>query len=299
MKYPKLTKRDRSNLVKGLLFISPWIVGFLVFTVYPTIYSFVLSFASYSGFQPPVWQGFQNYTRLFTDDLMWQSLYNTLYYALFAVPIGTIVAIFLALAMNRAVREVAIYRAALYLPSIIPIFALSLTFIVLINPKYGLISYIVSALGMHPINYLSNPDSAKLVIVALAQLGAGNTALIYLAGLRGIPQTLYDAARIDGANRIVSFFKITLPLLSPVVLFNVITGVSGALQVFTQSYIITGGGPNNGTLFYMFYLYNTAFRDAQLGYASALAVLLFVIGLTFALLLYTLSRRFINYELVS
>jgi multiple sugar transport system permease protein len=135
--------------------------------------------------------------------------------------------------------------------------------------------------------------------VALAQLGAGNAALLFLAGLRAIPQTLYDAARIDGASRFTCFWTITLPMLSPVILFNLITGMSAALQVFQQAYIITGGGPNNGTLFFFFYLYNNAFAYAQLGYASALAVFLFIIGVVIALILYAVSQRFVNFELVS
>jgi multiple sugar transport system permease protein len=295
----KLSRKERKNLMKGLLFISPWIIGFLVFSVYPTVYSIGLSFVRYSGFQPPVWLGLQNYQRLISDDLFWQSLYNTLYYAAFAVPIGIVVAIVLALAMNRNVKEVGIYRAAIYMPSIIPPFALALTYIVLINPQYGLFTYLLSFLGVPQVNYLSDPSSAKLVIVSLAQYGAGGTALIFLAGIRGIPQTLYDAARIDGANRLQCFFRITLPLLSPVILFALITGLTGAMQVFDPAFIITGGGPNNGTLFYIFYLYNTAFRYAQLGYASALAFILFIIGLLLALLIYRLSQRFVNYELVS
>ncbi len=295
----KLSKKERKNLMKGLLFISPWIIGFLVFSVYPTIYSIALSFVRYSGFQPPVWLGLQNYQRLISDDLFWQSLYNTLYYAAFAVPIGIVVAIVLALAMNRNVREVGLYRAAIYMPSIVPPFALALTYIVLINPQYGLFTYLLSLIGVPQTNYLSDPSSAKLVIVSLAQYGAGGTALIFLAGIRGIPQTLYDAARIDGANRLQCFFRITLPLLSPVILFALITGLTGAMQVFDPAFIITGGGPNNGTLFYIFYLYNTAFRYAQLGYASALAFVLFIIGLLLALLIYRLSQRFVNYELVS
>lgn len=295
----RLSRRERANLLKGLLFISPWIIGFLVFTVYPFVYSIMLSFTRYSGFLPPVWLGLQNYTRMFSDDLMWKSLYDTFFYAVFAIPIGIIMAILLALAMNRSVREVAIYRTALYLPSILPIFALSLVTIVLINPQYGLVSYVLTSLGLPQVDYLSDPTTAKLVIVALAQLGAGNAALLFLAGLRAIPHTLYDAARIDGASRFTCFWTITLPMLSPIILFNLITGMSAALQVFQQAYIITGGGPNNGTLFFFFYLYNNAFAYAQLGYASALAVFLFIIGVVIALILYAVSQRFVNFELVS
>jgi multiple sugar transport system permease protein len=291
-------KRERNNLLKGLLFISPWIVGFIAFVLYPLIYSLFISFTRYSGMQAPVWLGLENYTRLFTDPVAWQSMYNTLFYTVLAVPIGIVVAILLALAMNASVREVAIYRAAYYLPSILPIFALSFIFIVLVNPQYGLVNSFLGLFGAPNTNYLGNPTSAKIVIVALAQLGAGNAALIFLAGLNGIPQTLYEAARLDGSSRVGCFFRVTLPLLSPVILFNLITGLSQGLQVFTPSYIMTQGGPNNGTLFYMYYMYQNAFSFAQIGYACALSVILFLFGVVLALVLYGLSKRFVNYEII-
>jgi len=296
----KMDSLERKNLAKGLLFISPWLIGFLVFIAYPLVYSFVLSLTRYSGFQTPVWLGFQNYTRPLGDDLVWKSLSNTLFYAVWAVPIGLIIGLILALAMNTRVREIAIYRAAIYLPSILPAFAFAFIFIVLINPKFGLVNYALSAIGIPAeTNYLGDPTSAKLVIVALSQLGAGGTALIYLAALRGIPDTLYDAAKLDGAGPIRRFFSITLPLLSPITLFLAITAINAGLQIFDAAYILTNGGPNNGTLFFLLYLYNNAFSYAQLGYASALAVFLFIIGLVLAAATYTLSQRFVNYELVS
>lgn len=291
-----LSKRDRAHLRTGLLFISPWMAGFLVFVLYPTIYSFVISFSRYSGLRPPVWLGTQNYSRLFTDPLVSIAVHNTLFYTLLAVPLGLVIAVILALAMQRSVKEVSIYRTALYLPSIIPIFALSFIFIVLVNPQYGLLNAFLGLFGIPTANYLGDPTDAKLVIVVMAQLGAGNAALIFLAGLNGIPKTLYEAAHIDGANRLVCFVRITLPLLSPTILFNLITSVSGGLQVFQQAYIMTSGGPANGTLFYMYYLYKNAFSYAQLGYACALAVMLFLFGLILALLLYVLSQRFVNYD---
>ncbi len=291
-----LSKRDRAHLRTGLLFISPWMLGFLVFVLYPTIYSFVISFSRYSGLRSPVWLGTQNYSRLFTDPLVGIAVHNTLFYTMLAVPLGLVIALILALAMQRSVKEVSIYRTILYLPSIIPIFALSFIFIVLVNPQYGLFNAFLGLFGLPSANYLGDPTDAKLVIVVMAQLGAGNAALIFLAGLNGIPKTLYEAAHIDGANRLVCFMRITLPLLSPTILFNLITGVSGGLQVFQQAYIMTSGGPANGTLFYMYYLYRSAFSYARLGYACALAVMLFLFGLVLALLLYVLSQRFVNYD---
>jgi multiple sugar transport system permease protein len=287
---------QKANLRKGLLFISPWIVGFVAFVLYPIVYSFAISLTKYTGMQTPEWIGFDNYTRMFKDPLMWTSVYNTLFYSGWAVPIGLVVAVLLALAMNRNVREIAIYRTALYLPSLVPIFALSFIFIVLVNPGTGIWNQFLGLFGVESKDYLSDPTSAKVVIVAMAQLGAGNAALIFLAGLNNIPQTLYEAAKIDGANPFQSFTRITLPLLTPAILFNLITGVSAGLQVFTQAYVMTNGGPNNGTLFYMYYLYRSAFSYAQLGYACALAIMLFLAGLVLALLIYQVSRRFVNYD---
>ncbi|WP_192754164.1 carbohydrate ABC transporter permease [Actinopolymorpha pittospori] len=292
--------REKANLTKGLLFISPWILGTLAFVVFPIFYSAIISLTKYSGMQSPQWQGLANYTRMFQDPLAWTSIFNTLFYSGWAVPVGLVVSLLLALAMNRNVREVAAYRTILYLPSLAPVFALSFIFLVLVNPGTGIVNQVITLFGGQERDFLTgNATSAKLVIVAMAQLGAGNAALIFLAGLNNIPRTLYEAARIDGASAAQSFFRITMPLLTPSILFNLITGISAGLQVFTQAYIMTNGGPNNGTMFYMLYLYRNAFSYADLGYASALAVVLFLVGVVLALLVYQVSRRFVNYEVAS
>ncbi|GAA1487203.1 carbohydrate ABC transporter permease [Brachybacterium fresconis] len=292
----KLTGREKRNLRVGLLFISPWIIGVAVFVVYPLVYSFVISLTQYSGMQSPTFIGFQNYIAAFVDPLLHTAVGNTVYYMLLAVPIGLVVALLLALAMNRNVREVALYRTLLYLPSLIPMFALSFIFIVFVNPQYGIVNQFLGLFGMPATNLLGDPRYAKIVMIVMAQLGAGNAALIYLAGLRNIPETLYEAARIDGASRFRQFFAITVPLLTPTILFNLITGVSGAMMVFTEAFIMTDGGPDNSTLFYMLYLWRNAFSYGQLGFASALAVLLFLFGMLLAGLIYWLSRRFVNYD---
>lgn len=292
----KWTYAEKANLRKGLLFITPWIIGVGVFVVYPIVYSGAISLTTYSGVGAPAWAGLDNYARLFSDPLVGISAGNTLFYAALAVPIGLVVALLLALAMNRNVREVAWYRTILYIPSLVPIFAMSFIFIVLVNPQLGVINRFLGLFGVPPTNYLDDPSTAKIVIVAMAQLGAGNAALIFLAGLNNIPQTLYESARIDGANPLQSFTRITIPLLTPAILFNLITGLSAGLQVFTQAYIMTNGGPNNSTLFYMFYLYRSAFSYAELGFASALAVMLFLVGGLLSIAVYHLSRRFVVYD---
>lgn len=293
-----LNAGQRRKLRTGLLFISPWMLGVLVFIVYPVVYSIALSFTRYSGMEAPTWVGIQNYITAFTDPLVGKAASNTIFYAVIAVPLGLVIALVLALAMNQNVREVAFYRTIFYAPSLIPAFAMSFIFIVFLNPQFGVFNQVLNIFGGANVNLLGDPTGVKIAIILMAQLGAGNAALIFLAGLRNIPKTIYEAARVDGAGPMRQFFSITFPLLSPVILFNLITGISGALQVFTEAFIVTNGtgDPDAGALFYMMYLYKNAFGFAELGYASALAVILFLVGLALALLVYWLSRRFVNYD---
>ncbi|MFC0674645.1 carbohydrate ABC transporter permease [Brachybacterium hainanense] len=294
----RMTQTNKRNLKLGLLFISPWIIGLAVFILYPVTYSIALSFTRYSGMEAPTWVGLQNYVTAFTDPMVAKATGNTLFYAVIAVPLGLVVALTLAIAMNQNVREVAWYRTIFYAPSLIPAFAMSFIFIVFLNPQFGLFNQIINVFGGANVNLLGDPTGVKIAIILMAQFGAGNAALIFLAGLRNVPKTVYEAARVDGAGPMRQFLSITLPLLSPVLLFNLITGVSGALQVFTEAYVVTNGtgDPDAGALFYMMYLYKNAFGFAELGYASALAVLLFLAGLALALLIFWLSRRLVNYD---
>ncbi|WP_152354550.1 carbohydrate ABC transporter permease [Brachybacterium subflavum] len=289
---------QRRKLRTGLLFISPWIIGVLIFIIYPVAYSIALSFTRYSGMEAPTWVGVQNYVTAFTDPMVGKAASNTIFYAIIAVPLGLIIALALAIAMNQNVREVAWYRTIFYAPSLIPAFAMSFIFIVFLNPQFGVFNQVLKIFGGANVNLLGDPTGVKIAIILMAQLGAGNAALIFLAGLRNIPKTIYEAARVDGASPLRQFFSITFPLLSPVLLFNLITGISGSLQVFTEAFIVTNGtgDPDAGALFYMMYLYKNAFGFAELGYASALAVILFLVGLGLALLVYWLSRRFVNYD---
>jgi multiple sugar transport system permease protein len=293
-----LSRKGRRNLRTGLLFISPWIVGFLVFLVYPIVYTLRISFTQYSGFGEPKWIGLDNYRNLLHDDLFWTSLYNTLYYTALAVPIGVVVAMGLALAMNQPLPEVPIYRAILYLPSVIPLFTLSFIFLILMNPTQGIFNQFLLRLGLPNVNWFGDPAWTKLAFVFLAQFGAGQVALIFLAGLKGIPVTLYEAAKIDGAGVWSRFWNITIPMMTPVILYDLILGLSLGLQVFTQAYIITQGGPADASRFYVLYLYDNAFRYGKMGYASALAWVLFVITFVLAMLVFRWSRRWVHYETV-
>jgi multiple sugar transport system permease protein len=299
---PRLGPVERRNLRWGLLFISPWLFGFFALGIFPILYTFYLSLTRYSGFRDPVFIGFQNYPRMVADPDFWTSAYNTLYYTLLAVPIGVVVAMVLAMAMNQRVREVTIYRAIFYLPSILPVFAISFVFIVLLNPGYGLVNFILSSLGLPSPNWLGDPAYAKFSLVMIAQLGAGQWALVFLAGLRGIPTELYESAEIDGAGPVTKFLNVTLPLMTPIILYDLIIGLSFGLQVFTSAYILTGGGtrggagPDNSLLTYVYYLYKQAFQFGQMGYAAALSVVLFITSLVLAGAVFRWARGWVYYE---
>jgi multiple sugar transport system permease protein len=292
----KIPKNLRSLLV-GLLFISPWIIGFFLFLVYPVLANFYLGMTQYSGFGEPQWIGFQNYVELVRDPLFWTSLYNTFYYVILAVPLGVFVAIALALAMNQKVREVAVYRALLYLPSVAPIFALSMMLIWLLNPRYGLFNYLLGSLHIPAINWLGDIRWSKLAIVLIAQFGAGQFALIFLAALRAIPSTLYDAASLDGAGPWRRFYHITLPLLTPTILYDVIIGIGFGLQVFAPAYIMTDGGPLNSTMFTALYIYKDAFEYSRVGFAATVSGILFAINAALAVVTFWSSKYWVNYSI--
>lgn len=292
------SKNERKNLRLGLLFISPWIIGFLGLTLYPLIYTFYLSFTRFGGFLPPEWIGWANYERLWSDDLFWKSISNTFYYTLLAVPIGVVVAMVLALAMDQNLPEIPLYRTILYLPSILPLFATAFIFMTLLDPQQGIVNDMLRTIGLNPPNWLGDATWSKPALVIMAQFGAGQTALVFLAGLKGIPNSLYEAAEIDGAGVINRFFKITLPLMTPVILYSLILGISGGLQVFTQSYIMTNGGPQNSTNFLVFNLYRNAFNYSnQMGYASAMGVILFILTVIIAGAVFITSNKWVNYEM--
>jgi len=299
----RLGKLERRNLMWGLLFISPWVVGFFALTVYPILYTIFLAVTRYSGFGEPTFVGLANFQRMAADPLFTKAAYNTIYYTLLAVPIGVVVATGLALAMNQRLREVAIYRAIFYLPSILPLFALSFIFIVLLNPGYGLVNWLLSSTGLPSPDWLGDPAYTKLALVMIAQLGAGQFALVFLAGIRAIPIELYESAEIDGAGAIRKFRSITLPMLTPVILYDIILGLSLGLQVFTSAYILTGGGatgssagPADSLLTYVYDIYREAFRYTRMGYAAALSVVLFVVSLVLAAIVFRWASGWVYYE---
>jgi multiple sugar transport system permease protein len=297
----RMTPRERRNLALGLLFISPWLVGFVAFLLYPILYTIWIGFTQYSGFGQPLWIGLDNYRQMLHDDVFWKALGNTLYYTALAVPVGVVVAMALALAMNQALPEVAIYRAIFYLPSIIPLFALSFVYLALMDPSKGIVNQALMAIGLPNINWFGDPRFVKLALVILAQFGAGQAAIIFLAGLKGIPITLYEASMLDGAGVWRRFWNITVPMMTPIILYDLILGLSLGIQIFTQIYILTGsppGGPANASISYVLYLYNNAFQYSQMGYAAAMAWVLFIITFALAMVIFRWSRRWVHYETV-
>jgi multiple sugar transport system permease protein len=301
IRQPRLGKTQRRNLRWGLLFNSPWLIGFIVLGIFPILYTFYLSLTQYSGLKEPKFIGINNYTRMAADPLFWKAAYNTIYYTALAVPIGAAIAMILALAMNQKLREIPIYRAIFYLPSILPVFAISFIFVVLLNPGYGLVNFLLSSAGLPSPNWLGDPAYTKLALVMVAQLGAGQWALVFLAGLRGIPLELYESAELDGAGALRKFRSITLPLMTPVILYDLIIGLSFGLQVFTSAFILTGGGrnaagPDNSLLTYVFYLYKQAFQFGQMGYAAAMSVVLFLVSLALAAAVFRWARSWVYYE---
>jgi multiple sugar transport system permease protein len=292
---------ERRNLRNGLLFISPWLFGFLVLGVFPILYTFYLSLTRYSGLKEPIFIGTQNYERMLGEPMFWKALYNTFYYTLLAVPIGVVVAMVLALAMNQRVREIPIYRAMFYIPSILPVFAISFIFIIMLNPGYGLVNSALSAVGLPSPNWLGDPAYSKIALILIAQLGAGQYALIFLASLKGLPVELYEAASIDGAGAWRKFRSITLPLMTPVILFDVVIGISLGLQIFTSAYILSGGGQfgagaDSSLLTIVYEIYRRAFSFGQMGYAAALSVILFLISLVLAVAVFRWARGWVYYE---
>jgi multiple sugar transport system permease protein len=294
---PPMTKRELKNLGLGLLFISPWLVGLSCFLIYPVVANFWLGLTEYSGFGEPVWLGWANYLELARDPLFWTSLYNTLYYVLLAVPLGVVASILLAVAMNQRVREVTLYRVLLYLPSIVPVFALSLMLVWLLNPRFGLLNYLLGFLGVPSINWLGDPHWSKVAIVLVAQFGAGQFALVFLAALRAVPSTLYDAAALDGARQWQRFCFITLPLITPAILYDIIIGIGLGLQVFVPAYIMTDGGPLNSTMFTALYIYKNAFEYSRFGFAAAVSGLLFLVNVGLAIATFRSARFWVHYRL--
>lgn len=282
----------------GLVFVSPWLAAFIMFEAIPIVSGFYHSFTDWSATGKATrFVGLANYREALTrDPLFWKSVYNTVYYIGFSVPLGIIAAFALALLLNRPIRGTTLYRTIYYLPSVVPTVAASIVWIFIFETRRGILNFALELLGLPPIRWLSDPTWAKPALIIMSLWGIGSTMVIYLAGLQGIPQELYEAAEVDGATGWHKLVRITVPLMTPTIFFNLVMNLVTAFQVFNSAFIITGGGPYNATLFYMLHLYDNAFRYFRMGYASALAVMLFVVVFGLTLFVYRTSDRWVYYS---
>jgi len=300
----RLFKRNLSlsqrEAIWAYAFISPWIIGFLVFTIGPMLASLYFSFTDYNIIDSPVWKGLANYQKLFFEDpLFWHSLKRTLYFALLALPLGLLFGFFLALLLNQDIPGVNLWRTIYFLPSVIAGVAVALLWIRIFNPKVGILNPFLENIGINnPPGWLNDPEWAIPALVLISLWGVGGSMIIYLAGLQGIPTHLYEAAKIDGATSRQRFRHVTLPLMTPVIFYNLVLGLIASFHYFTEVYVATSGegGPLRSTLVYNLYLYQNAFRFFDMGYASALAWVLFLIVLVVTLLVFRSSPMWVFYE---
>ncbi len=286
----------RREAIMGYLLTSPWSLGFLIFTLGPMIASLWFSFCDYKVIKPPVWIGLANYSRMIADELCFKSLKVTTIYTIVSVPLGIIAALLVAVLLNQKIVGARLIRTVFYLPSVISGVAVSLVFAWMLNHKFGILNYIIGLVGIHGPDWLGNPRWTLWAFILMSLWGIGGNMIILLAGLQGVPVSLHEAGMIDGANSWVRFWQITIPMISPAILFITIMSIIGSFQVFTQAYIMTGGGPAYATLFYVLYLYRNAFNWFEMGYASAMAWVLFIIILVCTLATLRGSESAVHYE---
>lgn len=286
----------QQEAVIGWLFIAPAVIGFFLWTAGPMIASIWLAMSKWDLLTPPKFVGLKNFQRMLSDDLFWQSLRVTVYYCVTYVPLAMVVAFAIALLLNSARRGSALFRTLFYLPSIVPAVANAVMWQWIFNSEFGLLNAALRAIGLPKILWLQDPRFTMPAVVTMAIWGTGNLMVIYLAGLQGVPEQLYEAAEIDGAGTWARFWNVTIPMMSPVIFFNFVTLIIGAFQVFTVGYVMTAGGPANATLFYVLYLFRNAFQYFEIGYASALAWVLFVLILGLSLLIFRTYTRAVYEE---
>ena len=285
----------KKNLL-GYAFLSPWLIGFLVFTLIPFVVSIYLSFTRYEVVSSPVWVGTANYGEMFSrDPIFWKALVITLKYAAVAVPLGTVAGVGLALLLNADIRGMSVYRTLFFIPSIVPMVATSVVFIWILNPQIGLVNGILKKFGVVGPAWLADPKYAFWSLVMMGLWSVGGSMIIYLAGLKDVPPHLYEAAMIDGASSYQRLRHVTLPMITPVIFFNLVMGVIGAFQYFTQAYIMTSGGPEDSTMFYALYLFNRAWRYLDMGYASAMAWVLFIVIMICTGLIFKSQKKWVHY----
>jgi multiple sugar transport system permease protein len=293
----------RREAIEGYLFILPWILGLIIFTAGPFIAGIFFSFTNYSALETPTWVGVDNYSKVLQDQNFYLSIYNTVYYVILSVPTGLILALILALLLNQSVRGVSFFRTAFYMPSIVPAVPSIMIFLWILNGRFGLLNGALSGIGIVGPDWLTDPAWTKpsLVIWSLWQIGG--SMIIFLAGLQGVPQELYEAASIDGAGTFKRFLHVTIPMISPTIFFVLVIGLIASFQVFTAAFILgtgnygmPGSGPLNSLLFWVVNIYQQGFYFYRFGYASALACLLFIVVMVATLVQVWLAGRWVYYE---
>ena len=288
--------RKKDNCISFFLFSSPWIIGFIIFMLIPMVSSLIISFTEWDILTPPKWVGFKNYKELFSDELFYKSMKVTMLYTIFSVPINVIFSLFVAMLLNSNIKSMKIYRVIYYLPAVVSGVVVSLLWAWIFNPEFGLLNNILIKVGIHGPRWIYDENWAIPSLVIMSLWGIGGGVIMYLSGLQSIPTNLYYAANIDGANWWNRLRHITIPSMSPILLFTTLTGIIGAMQTFTQAYVMTDGGPNNATLFYAFYVYKNAFTWYKMGKACALAWILFLVIFILSIIVLKLSSKHIYYE---
>jgi multiple sugar transport system permease protein len=293
----KLLRLFRKEEREFYLFTSPWVIGFFLFVLVPMVASILISFTQWDIITPPKWVGIDNYEEMFArDPLFWKSLRVTLIFTFVLVPLQLILSLLVAVLLNQRVKGLSWFRTIFYLPTVLPIVASSMLWLWILNPS-GLLNFFIRLFGIPGQDWLTSEALALPSIILMSLWGSfGVSMIIFLAGLQGVPASLYESAEIDGAGSVRKFFSITLPMISPVIFFNFVMGVIGTFQVFTQGYLLTDGRPNNSTLFYVLYLYRNAFEFLHMGYASAMAWVLFLIIMGATLLILRTSSLWVYYE---
>jgi len=292
----RLKRQEVRNFVNGIFFASPWLIGFLLWTIYPILASFYYSFTRYDVVRAPQLIGLTNYADMLLRDATFRIvLGNTVYFVLLGVPAGLVVAFLLATLLNSEIKFRPVFRTIFFLPSIVPAVASAEVWRWVYNPRYGLINSTLKQMGMAVIPWLSSPVLAKPSLIIIQCWAQGTAMVIFLAALQDVPRSLYDAARVDGASALQRFWHVTIPMCTPAILFVMLTGLIGTFQYFTLGWLLTQGGPKQATEFYSIYLYRNAFRFFKMGYASALAWLLFLLIVTFTIIIFRSSARWVYY----
>ncbi len=278
------------------ILVSPWVFGFLAFVLGPMVYSGYISFTRWNLLNPPQFIGLGNYSQMMQDPLFWQSLKVTTIYAVVSVPLTSAFALFLAILLNQRVRGVSIFRTIFYLPSVVSGVAVSMVFLWVFNPQFGIINSMLHDFGIKGPGWVESPHWALPTIIIMSLWGVGSPMLIFLAGLQGIPPDLMEAASLDGAGVWRKFVSVTIPLLTPTILFNVILSIINQFQVFTQAYVMTQGGPLDSTLFLVYYIFENAFQYLNMGYGAALAWVLFFIVFILTVIVFATSGKWVFYQ---